>query len=527
MGNMLGHLSSSSTTAVFAAVIALVVWSGYFKRSAVGSIPGPPSPSWLYGHMIQLLLPRQYGDYEFKWQSLYGAVYRLQGCFGEDYLMVSDPLAMQSIINSPKFEHSSMLISARKLMFHHKSLIASKGENHRRLRTAFNPSFSAAEIRRYEPLMEKVAAELSKELEVLPVDLEVDILPLVGTATLGAISEVVFGCPTRDLGAEFVRITARMMRLASSQTKHSILRNAAGRHLPEWFWDLMTLLPNHAFDELRRGRHLAGEIGEKIVAEKIGNAKRGLESNNDVFSRLLGLDDNSDNKPKLSEEEVAANTSLMVIAGQDTTTNVLCFGLLQLARSPQLQEDLRREIHSSRVGSASVVYNNMPLLNALIKETLRLHPVLAMVERIALDDTVLPLSESITTSDGTRISQIPIQKGQVVSLAITSYQRLESLWGPDAHEFKPSRWIEGNVYKGDAGAIGPYANLLAFFGGERTCLGWRFALLEMQVIISELVAKFSFALPDGEPARMQGSALVAPVLEGGERGAILKVTRML
>jgi cytochrome P450 len=50
--------------------------------------------------------------------------------------------------------------------------------------------------------------------------------------------------------------------------------------------------------------------------------------------------------------------------------------------------------------------------------------------------------------------------------------REKSIWGEDAEEFRPLRWIEDNMKKS---AIGPYANLLTFWGGARTCVGWRFA----------------------------------------------------
>ncbi|KAF7326801.1 Cytochrome P450 [Mycena sanguinolenta] len=54
-------------------------------------------------------------------------------------------------------------------------------------------------------------------------------------------------------------------------------------------------------------------------------------------------------------------------------------------------------------------------------------------------------------------------EGDHVALALASYQRLPSLWGDDADVFNPYRWIEDRVHQGEA--IGPYANLLSFFGG--------------------------------------------------------------
>ncbi|KAJ6586597.1 hypothetical protein B0H10DRAFT_1832604, partial [Mycena sp. CBHHK59/15] len=102
-------------------------------------------------------------------------------------------------------------------------------------------------------------------------------------------------------------------------------------------------------------------------------------------------------------------------------------------------------------------------------ETLRMPPVTPLTEQITTEDTVLPLSHAITTASGERISEIPIRQGQIIMMAHASFVSTISLWGSDAGEFKPSRWMDGTTYKGDA--LGPYANLLSFLGGPRTCLG--------------------------------------------------------
>ncbi|KAJ7302219.1 cytochrome P450, partial [Mycena albidolilacea] len=123
----------------------------------------------------------------------------------------------------------------------------------------------------------------------------------------------------------------------------------------------------------------------------------------------------------------------------------------------------------------------------------------AIHERITVQDTVIPLADGIKNSKGEVTSYIPVQKGQVVLVAIASYQRLQSRWGEDAHQFRPSRWVDGTMKPGQA--VGPYANLLSFLGGPRVCLGWRFAILEMQVFFSELIGEFSFALPEDDSLR--------------------------
>ncbi|KAJ7924137.1 cytochrome P450, partial [Mycena leptocephala] len=163
-----------------------------------------------------------------------------------------------------------------------------------------------------------------------------------------------------------------------------------------------------------------------------------------------------DSRKALTEEDIVGQTSLIMLAGQETTANTLTFGLVELARDPELQSSLREEIHAVLgTDRHNIAYDSMPLLNAVIKVSV---PWAPFPERVAAQDAVIPLSEDITLTTGQRTNRIPVFKGQLVIVGIASYQRLlESRWGMDAHKFRPSRWLDGTVHQGEA--VGPYANL--------------------------------------------------------------------
>ncbi|KAJ7803339.1 cytochrome P450 [Mycena leptocephala] len=510
-------------TALAALISAFAVYLVFRRQSAIHHIAGPPCPSWIFGHMPQLLLPPRYGDHEFSWQKLYGAVYRIKGCFGQDRLIVSDPTALQYILNSPDFFLGPTLGAVVNLMFGESSVICARWDEHRRLRAGLNVGFTAAAVRNCLPVFRKVAETISEELEKSP-KASTNVCPILSNATLGAVSEAVLGYSLQDLGEDFVANNNKIVQLAASQSKTQILADAIGACLPSWFWRAAMYLPTTAFQIIRKERHLTEDIGRRIVRDKKDAAGKGVEIDGDVFGLLL--QNTPDDTRKLSEGDVVAQTALILVAGQETTANTIAWALLELARNPDFQEKLRAEGHSaSGEGVRHVSYDNMPLLNALIKETLRLYPAGPMSERVALQDTGIPLADSIATLTGERIDQIHVQKGQVITLAIASYQRLHSRWGDDADTFNPSRWLDGTPYQGDA--VGPYANLLSFLGGPRICLGWRFAILEMQVILCELVAKFSFAEPENMRSRPQYMNQLLPIVASGEKGLSLLVTRLL
>ncbi|KAJ7804509.1 cytochrome P450 [Mycena olivaceomarginata] len=508
----------------FAALISVTVHLLFRQRSSIRQIVGPPSPSWLFGHTLQLRLSPQYGDHEFQWLKQFGSVYRLKTCFGQDQLMVADPLALQYILNGSAFERSGMLNVMVDLIFGEKSVVASKGNEHRRLRAALNVGFTATAVRRYQPIFEKMAETILEQLDNSPA-MSTDIFPHLTNATLGAISEALFGTSIEDLGEEFVETSFQTIELSASRFKTKALVDALGDWLPIGFWRAATYLPTTTFRTIRRGSYLANQIGRQIVRDRLDAARQGLEMNDDLFSLML----NPDVADKISGDDIIAQMRLIFLAGQDTTATTVAFGLLELARNPAFQEKLRAEIQDA-LGTSAVAYDGMPLLNAFIKETIRLYPALPISDRIAVQDTTIPLTDQIITSTGERMSHIPVLKGQHITLCnrgipkvwryhvgvahiIDCYHlRVESRWGPDSHEFNPFRWLNGAEFRTEA--VGPYANLLSFFGGPHTCLG----VLQMQVIIFQLVAKFSFAQVEGE--------LVQPRFLTGEKAVPLSITRI-
>ncbi|KAF8196306.1 cytochrome P450 [Mycena galopus ATCC 62051] len=515
-----------SYTTILVALLAVLALFLVRGRSALRYIAGPPSPSWIFGNMIQLLLPSHLGDYEFAWRKLYGSVYRLKGCFGEDRLMVSDPIAVQYILNSQDFEHGPLIELLIDWVHGERSIVAQKGKEHRELRAALNIGFTGAAVRRYQPVFEKVAHTISEKLDHSNV-VSIDMCPLLSTAALNAITQVVLGYPTEDLGADFVKSNLQVVRVASTQSKIHILVEKFIPLFPQWLLHKAIYLPIKTFQLFRTNTYVVHREGQRVVREKMEIASQGLEPNEDVFSLLLHSNQSDGARKSLTEEDIVGQTAILMIAGQETTANTLAFGLVELSRNPELQETLRTEIQAtlSTSGGSSIVYNSMPLLNAFIKEALRMFPPLPFPDRMAVRDVVVPLSENIVLKTGEHVNQISVRKGETVFVGIASYQQLESRWGDDAENFRPSRWLDGTVHEEEG--LGPYANLLTFLAGPHTCLGWRFAILEMQVILCELVGKYSFSLPVDHLLRSQVAGTLQPVDANGKKGALLHVKRVM
>ncbi|KAJ7659586.1 cytochrome P450 [Mycena polygramma] len=488
-------------------IVILGVYLWFRPASAFRNIPGPRSPSWLFGHMALLKLSHNYGDYEFKWQKLYGPVYKIVGCLGQERLMISDPVALQYILNNPHVTIGPDLGNAVRLLFGEKSSMGVNNSAHKRLRVALNPGFTAASVRSYLAVLEQAAQTLAERIEESSLaGAWVNVCPLLSLATLSTI--IALGYSTKDLGEQFMSNNFQVMAIAANQSSIQIMADAIGARLPSWLRRAAIHLPTHQFKTIRTAKYLADQIGTQSVRAKRDAARQGLEMDTDLYGQL---------RERLYRMSPLLPDSLPT----RHPANTLSFGLLELARAPEFQDQLRQEIYGTLGSSHARVYDSMPLLDGFIKECLRLYPAEAIVDRIAVEDIIIPLSHSITTSTGEHLSQIPIRKGQIAAVV-----RLESAWGEHAMEFNPRRWLDETVYKGDA-TDGVYANLPTFLGGPRACLGDLHEILEMQVVFCELVGKFTFTLPEGQSTHTRFATSLMPVTADGQKGAPLCVKRFI
>jgi len=251
---------------------------------------------------------------------------------------------------------------------------------------------------------------------------------------------------------------------------------------------------------------------------------RSSKSDEDIVKANM----DTDSKAKLTEEELIAQMRTVLFTGHETTANTISWALLELARNPDIQSRLRAEIRETEaaihargdVQYTIADFDNMPYTTVVMKEVLRLCPVAYHVYRCASQDDVLPLSKPITTRLGNIINELPVPKGTRIIASVAAYNRNKDLWGEDAHVFNPERWFDGTATEKKATSSGVYSNLMTFGGGARVCIGWRFALIEFQAFLTEVVGKFEFALTDKcEQVRREACLMMAPTVEGeAERG---------
>ncbi|KIM28539.1 hypothetical protein M408DRAFT_23591 [Serendipita vermifera MAFF 305830] len=200
---------------------------------------------------------------------------------------------------------------------------------------------------------------------------------------------------------------------------------------------------------------------------------------------------------KMSVPQILDQIPTFLIAGHETTSTATAWGLFALAQRPAMQSRLRQELLEAfpdEDGEVTIEsLNALPYLEAVVRETLRYHSPVGWIEREAEEDDVIPLDHEFIGRDGKARKHIRVKKGDNFIIPTGIMNRSQDVWGPDADEFNPDRWLV-EMPAAVSKIPGVWANLMTFIGGQRSCIGFKFAVLEMKVLLLQLIRSFEFEL---------------------------------
>ncbi|KAL2066183.1 hypothetical protein VTL71DRAFT_2254 [Oculimacula yallundae] len=216
----------------------------------------------------------------------------------------------------------------------------------------------------------------------------------------------------------------------------------------------------------------------------VKNADR--EGPPDIMTKILLA--HEENPEKMTKMDLITMCQSNIGAGSDTTAITLSSIFYHLLRYPATYRKLQEEIDTAaKEGNISdpvtfkEAQNELPYLQAVIKEALRIHPA-----------TGLPM-QRIVPAEGTTIAGVFIPGGASVGINSWVAHRNQSVFGRDAEEWRPERWLEFEE-QGRGGEVERY--MLAFGMGSRTCIGKNISLLEMSKLVPQLVRNFDFVLDE-------------------------------
>jgi len=304
-------------------------------------------------------------------------------------------------------------------------------------------------------------------------------------------------------------------------------------YVPIWMSRRLQSLPKKDLNRLNKHKKLARGVAKDLVDKEMEAHMGGKEGGKDVMSIFIKANASEDPKRRLNEDEILSQITTLMLAGHETTASTVSWTLYELSKRPEMQRKLRDEIRAVRAdaiarGDEDITIpdlDSMKYMGAVMKETLRYHTIVLQMFRRAGHDDVIPLDFPQRTVSGDVITSIPVSKGQVVQLGIAAYNRIKSVWGEDADQWRPERFLQGGHPEHKTN-VGVFANLATFSSGLRACIGWRFAVIEMQALLVELIDNFDFSPASGniEVKRAAAGAL-QPMVRGQEsKGTQLPLT---
>ena len=364
----------------------------------------------------------------------------------DSFVVLSDPEHVKQVFTGdPAVFHAGEGNVILLPFLGHKSILLLDDAAHMSQRKLLLPPFHGERMRRHVDLMREVAG---REVDAWPKGVPFAVQPHMQAVTLEVIMRIVFGVDEGDPNLATLR--ERLRRFLDVTASPRELRK------------LLVLGPERAHRR-RVFAHVIDPVDEVIARVVDDHRRRGdLADRDDVLSMLL-LATHEDGSP-MDDQELRDELLTLLVAGHETTATSLSWAMERLTRHPAALERLTEEV---RAGEEAYV-------DAVIRETLRLRPVLPFVVR--------------RLTQPQAIGGVELPAGTNVAPSIQLIHRRADLY-PDPHAFRPERWLGVRP--------NPYT-FLPFGGGVRRCLGAAFAETEMRAVLAAIVSRVRLT-----PARPQ------------------------
>ena len=401
--------------------------------------PGPGLPRWMQTAGF-LFFPAPWIDH---CRRRYGDVVTFRSLFDPQFVMVFDAdLVKQVFRGSPDRLHAGEANALLGPVVGERSVLLLDGAEHLRQRKLLLPPFHGQRMRAYEAVMLDAA---DRTIDSWPVGEEFTLLPSMQALTLDVILRTVFGVTDESRSADLKRRLRAMIDPVASRLGVLMLVFTGGRR------------GSGAGEEFARQRRAVDElIYEEIAERRRAVTGDSLADREDVLSMLVMARDEGGSP--MTDEELRDELLTLLVAGHETTATALAWAFELLMRNPEVLSRLR----------SSLAAGEDDYLGAVVKETLRIRPVISGIGRVVRGDEPF------------EVGDFAIPPGVEINPSIAAIHRRADRY-PAASDFRPERFL---------GPDPPDTyTWLPFGGGTRRCLGASFAEFEMRVVIRRVLER--------------------------------------
>ncbi|KAH7090696.1 cytochrome P450 [Paraphoma chrysanthemicola] len=426
-----------------------------------------------------------------------------RGFFHTDRLIITSPAALADVLVHKSYDMEKPPASRAFLRkFLGDGLLMTEGDEHKHHRKQIMPAFHFRHIKELYPVFWSKSLEFSQ-------------------AVASALTEG--PCQTLEIGHFSTQVTLDIIGLAGLGRDIRSLQNSDDElihnyeeilepttekavffilHLvmPPW---LIAMLPWKLNERVRVTTTNLKRICTEFVAQKKLNMKHETKESVDILSIMIRSNNFSDGN-------LVDQLLTFLAAGHETTSSALTWSSYLLSRHPDVQSRLRAEIHqyipnpealSEPNFDIAALLESLPYLNGVCNEVLRLYPTIPVTARM--------------TSRDTSVAGHPLPKGTVMTIVPWATNRNPELWGQDAEQFVPGRWIDKETGRAsmNGGADSNYS-FLTFLHGPRSCIGERFARAELRALVAVLVGSFVLQMADPNEEVIVGGTVTSKPMHG-------------
>ncbi|KAL2840673.1 cytochrome P450 [Aspergillus pseudoustus] len=431
----------------------------------------------------------------------------------QDRILLTCPKAIAEVLVSNTYaytKHPNEISVIRRFLGN--GLTISEGAEHRFQRKVMTAIYAVRNIRAFYEVFWKKGVELVKALEEtttgsLTGGCEVEISQWANRATIDIIGLAALGKDFSCLDGAKSDLFETYQEIFTWAPEKDVFM-ALNRILPKGFAQWLPWKVNERIDATSATLR---DICRGLVRERIDKVRKSDGKGDDLIGRMIGMGG-------WEVEELVEQLLTVIAAGHETSASSFTWACYLLGQNQPAQDRLRSELkeiipqlfaQDPSSDSLAATLDNLPYLNAVCNEVLRFIPPVPLMRRVA----------TIPTS----ILGHEIPPGTQIILCPYAINRSPELWGPDAGEFKPERWISPETGKANNdGGMGSNYAYMTFSHGARSCIGQNFAKAELRTLVAVFVARFRFQL-----ARPNREAVPVGIISVRPRdGLVLRVERV-
>ncbi|XP_046632821.1 cytochrome P450 4c3-like isoform X2 [Daphnia pulicaria] len=402
-------------------------------------------------------------------------------------VVIATPEMMQPIYGNPKNISKGDVYDGFTPILGN-SLSLATDDQWKKSRRLLNPAFHIQVLNSYMYAINETSVTCSRELEEAIEENgggEFDILPIMTRCVLDLLCETAMGRKTLTI-----------------EDNENLIRNCEGyqkifqqRLIQPWLrinWLFKLTERGRVFKNLSKGIKGFSQMlvkHRRALLERKSSDKK-LETNDNVddepLKKKLGFMDliikECDVNGNYSEDEMINEVTSMVTGGHDTTALAFTWFLYTIARHPEHQQLIVDELNAvfddADRPCTTQDLTELKYLECCIKESLRLYPSIPFILRYLPEDL--------------EIGDYTLPKGLTIGLSIFAMHHNPQVF-PDPETFKPQRFLPENSVGRHPFAFSPFS------AGPRNCIGQKFAMLELKVILANLIRQFHFFVDPSAP----------------------------